>query len=148
MKSTAPISNLAGVTSVSTCPIFNPQLLQSCQLKLHVPYGRCHGTIIGCYSETIRYEVSAFAMWTLWTKIPPIPHTTPHCAPVTVSLRGEVFSFCPPWFWPMKTWATRIRKSKSTGLAVSACFLLEPTLLWGGLGEDLMKKKWHCWTTV
>lgn len=61
-------------------------------------------------------------------QILPISHATPHCAPVTIPSRGEVFSFQPPWFWPMKTWATRIRKRKSTGLVVSACFLLEPTL--------------------
>ena len=84
----------------------------------------------------------------LWTKIAPTLHATTHCAPVTVPSGGEVFSFCPPWFLPMRTWATRIRKRKSAGLVVSACFLLEPTLLWGSLGENPMKKKCHCWTTV
>ena len=64
----------------------------------------------------------------LWTKITPTLHATPHCAPVTVPSGGEVFSFHPPWFWPMRTWETRIRKRKYTGLVVSACFLLEPTL--------------------
>ena len=46
-----------------------------------------------------------------------------HC-----SIKRWSLFLSPSLILAMRSWATRIRKRKSTGLVVSACFLLEPTL--------------------
>lgn len=87
-------------------------------------------TITGCFSETIQMSRAHLPCEHAMEKILPImPLTLCSCH---YSIR-EVFSFPTPWFWPMKTWATRMGREVS--VMVSACSL-GITLLWGGLGED------------
>lgn len=116
-------------------------------MKLHVSLGRCHSTITGCYSETIRYEVSAFAMQTTVDK--DTSHLTCHstlCSCHGSIKRGSLF---------LSTSLTlahenvgHSNKEEEVYWAGGLCLLSLGThsMLWGGLGEDPMKKK--CWTTV